>query len=140
MMRITIAWVTSRRGKSKLPGVATLCDEYLKRLSRFAPTEAQDFTSEEALLKFARDRQVKFNVKRLTVGTGDDHVQLRFGPGVIIASAVLDRMITVAREALGNDQADVAVDISEMQFETGRDLEDYLKDQGLDARPEEIEQ
>ena len=91
-------------------------------------------------LKFAKDRQVKLGVAKLTVGTGEEHVQLRFGQSVILGPDMLERMVTVAREALSNEQAEVAVDISEMRFETGRDLEDYLKDQGLDARPEEIEQ
>ena len=57
-----------------------------------------------------------------------------------LAAHGIAQLTRLQREALGNDQADVAVDISEMQFETGRELEDYLKDQGLDARPEEIEQ
>ncbi len=46
-MRLRIAWV----GKTKEPAIRALTEEYLKRLSRYAPTERLELTSEAALLK-----------------------------------------------------------------------------------------
>ncbi len=45
-MKIKIAWI----GKTKEPAIATLTDEYLKRISRYAPTEGVSLRDEAALL------------------------------------------------------------------------------------------
>lgn len=46
-MRLHIAWI----GRTKSAPIQSLTAEYLKRLSRFAACEAQELTSEAALLK-----------------------------------------------------------------------------------------
>ena len=48
-MKLTIAWV----GKTKDPSIAALTAEYVKRTSRYVPTEALETKSEEALLERA---------------------------------------------------------------------------------------
>lgn len=45
-MKITVAWI----GKTKQPAIANLTDEYLKRISRYAPVEGTAARDEEALL------------------------------------------------------------------------------------------
>ena len=46
-MKLHIAWI----GKTKDSAIASLTRDYLKRLSRYAGTEAHELASEEALLK-----------------------------------------------------------------------------------------
>ena len=46
-MKLRIAWI----GRTKSAPIQSLTAEYLKRLSRFAGCEAQEFVSESALLK-----------------------------------------------------------------------------------------
>jgi 23S rRNA (pseudouridine1915-N3)-methyltransferase len=48
-MKLRIAWI----GKTKEPAIRSLTDEYLKRLSRYAQTEAQELPNEAALFKLA---------------------------------------------------------------------------------------
>jgi 23S rRNA (pseudouridine1915-N3)-methyltransferase len=48
-MRLKIAWV----GKTKESAIQSLSAEYLKRLQRYASTEAHEASSEAALLKLA---------------------------------------------------------------------------------------
>ena len=45
-MKLRLAWV----GKSRSPAINSLTSEYLQRLSRYLPTESQEFSSEAALL------------------------------------------------------------------------------------------
>lgn len=51
-MKLKVAWI----GKTKEPGIQSLTDEYLERLSRYADVEGSSFKDEAALLKLcARD-------------------------------------------------------------------------------------
>ncbi len=49
-MKLKIAWI----GKTKEPAIQSLTDEYLKRLSRYTPTEGITLKDEPALLALAR--------------------------------------------------------------------------------------
>ncbi len=52
MVKIKIAWI----GKTKEPAIATLTDEYLKRISRYAQAEGVALRDESDLLaKFGKD-------------------------------------------------------------------------------------
>lgn len=52
VVKIKIAWI----GKTKEPAIASLTDEYLKRISRYAPVEAISLRDEADLLaKFGRN-------------------------------------------------------------------------------------
>ncbi len=46
-MKLRVAWI----GKTKEQPIQALTAEYLKRLARYAPTEALELSNEEALLK-----------------------------------------------------------------------------------------
>lgn len=92
------------------------------------------------VIKSTKDKSALLSVSRLTVGEGEKHVQLRFGSGVSIEPETLESLVNLARKALGDELAKVAFDVSWIAFATGRDLEDFLVDQGVDARPEEISQ
>ncbi len=59
-MKLKIAWI----GKTKEPAIQSLTDEYLKRLSRYAPTEGITLKDEPGLLALARgsSRTPKYSV------------------------------------------------------------------------------
>ncbi len=46
-MKLTVAWI----GKTKEPGIQSLTDEYVKRLSRYADVQGAALKDESALLK-----------------------------------------------------------------------------------------
>ena len=53
-MKIKVAWI----GKTKEPAIQTLCDEYLKRISRYAEVAGLALKDESAILSLATgDRQ-----------------------------------------------------------------------------------
>ncbi|MGH9523260.1 MAG: 23S rRNA (pseudouridine(1915)-N(3))-methyltransferase RlmH [Terriglobales bacterium] len=54
-MKVSVAWV----GKTKERAIQSLTMEYLKRLSRYTPTQSMELSSEAALLK-QLDRGEKF--------------------------------------------------------------------------------
>jgi 23S rRNA (pseudouridine1915-N3)-methyltransferase len=49
-VKLTIAWI-SQTGKTKEPAIASLTDEYLKRISRYTPVEGLVLRDEAALLE-----------------------------------------------------------------------------------------
>jgi 23S rRNA (pseudouridine1915-N3)-methyltransferase len=49
-MKLRLAWV-GPRSRAKSAPVHALTEDYLKRLSRYVPTETREYASEEALLK-----------------------------------------------------------------------------------------
>lgn len=92
------------------------------------------------ILKFANDRDAKLSIAKLEIGDGEKYAQLRFGSGVDLSSETLIQLIALVRQALHDELAKVALDIGNVRFATGRDLEDFLKMHGVEAKPEEIEQ
>ena len=46
-MKLRVVWV----GRTKAPAIQSLTTEYLERLGRYTPTESQEYTDEEALLR-----------------------------------------------------------------------------------------
>lgn len=92
------------------------------------------------VIKSTKENAAKLTIAKLTVGEGEKHVQLRFGSGVEMDAETLEKLIEVVRHTLHDELAKVAVDIGAIAFATGRDLEDFLKAHGVEAKPEEIEQ
>lgn len=63
-MKITVAWM----GKTKEPAIASLSEEYLKRISRYVSVEGKSLRDEEALLALCgRDLRAKSGAKATLV-------------------------------------------------------------------------
>ena len=62
-MKIKIAWI----GKTKEPAIAALTEEYLKRISRYAPTEGVSLRDEAALLELCGRASGKTGAKSTLV-------------------------------------------------------------------------
>jgi 23S rRNA (pseudouridine1915-N3)-methyltransferase len=64
-MKLTVAWI----GKTKEPAIASLTEEYLKRISRYVAVEGRSFRDEESLLtscgRDARGRSSKVTLALL---------------------------------------------------------------------------
>lgn len=92
------------------------------------------------VIKSTKENAAKLTLAKLTVGEGERHIQLRFGSGVEMEAEALEKLIEVVRHTLRDELANVAADIGGISFGSGRDLEDFLKAHGIEAKPEEIEQ
>ncbi len=92
------------------------------------------------VLKTAKGRAATLTANKLQIGDGDKYVQLRFGSAVQVDPDKLEALISLARSALGDEIANVSLDILGIRFATGRDLEDFLKEHDVEAKPDEIEQ
>jgi 23S rRNA (pseudouridine1915-N3)-methyltransferase len=62
-LKIKIAWI----GKTKEPAIAALTEEYLKRISRYAPTEGVSLRDEAALLELCGRASGKTGAKSTLV-------------------------------------------------------------------------
>lgn len=62
-MKIKVAWI----GKTKEPAIAALTQEYLKRISRYAPTEGVPLRDEAALLDLCGRRSGNTGAKSTLV-------------------------------------------------------------------------
>lgn len=92
------------------------------------------------VLKSAKSRASMLSATKLMVGDGDKYVQLRFGSAVEVDPDKLEALISIARTALGDEIANVSLDLLGIRFATGRDLEDFLTEHAIEAKPDEIEQ
>jgi 23S rRNA (pseudouridine1915-N3)-methyltransferase len=52
-MKLTLAWI----GRTKDPAIAALTAEYLRRISRYLPTDSAEVRSEAALLEMAKKQR-----------------------------------------------------------------------------------
>jgi hypothetical protein len=92
------------------------------------------------VMKSVKEKGARLSIAKLTVGEGEKHIMLRFGSGVSVEPETLESLVRLARQALRDDLAKVALDVNGIAFATGRDLEDFLKEHAVQARPEEITQ
>jgi 23S rRNA (pseudouridine1915-N3)-methyltransferase len=68
-MKITVAWI----GKTKEPAIASLTDEYLKRISRYVSAEGKPVRDEEALLALCGRDSHRKSGTRATLVLLDSH-------------------------------------------------------------------
>jgi 23S rRNA (pseudouridine1915-N3)-methyltransferase len=50
-MKLHVAFVSGRSGRTKLPGIAAAAEEFATRLGRFTPFDALEFADEDSLLQ-----------------------------------------------------------------------------------------
>ncbi len=76
----------------------------------------------------------------VTVGQGELNATTRFGPQVVLAPDTLEAVLSLGRTALGNDTAEAEMGFAEVHFETGREMEEFVKTVGWAVGPDEVEQ
>ena len=75
-----------------------------------------------------------------TVGQGDVNATTRFGPKTELSAEILEGFLSAGRAALANELAEVEVGFSEVQFSTGREMEEFIAAVGWEVQPNEVEQ
>ncbi|WP_411902305.1 anti-phage-associated DUF499 domain-containing protein [Methylorubrum thiocyanatum] len=92
-------------------------------------------------IKLAKDAKATLGgTVSAEVGKGARNVATRLGTEASTTPDVIERIIEAAREALGDDAADVRLTFKEASFPTGHDLKAFAKGLGIDPKPEEVEQ
>ncbi len=77
----------------------------------------------------------------IRIGAGAKGVVTRFGSDSVISAEHLAAMIAVARQAIGDETAEVTLSVGEVQFQSGHDLEAYITKVGVgDVGVGEVEQ
>lgn len=74
------------------------------------------------------------------VGQGDVNATTRFGPKTELTADILEGFLSAGRAALANELAEVEVGFSEVEFSTGREMEEFIAVVGWDVQPNEVEQ
>ena len=88
-----------------------------------------------------RDRpNTRFKGVRIELGAGENTVTVRFQEREITAT-VIESVLTNLRQVLNEDQAPVAITISDgAQFDSGFDVKEFAKIAGVDLKPGDVVQ
>jgi len=102
--------------------------------------DATDMAQSFGLLAKLRSAQATLSSTTLDVGQGDKAIAVRFGTGATVTPEAIERTIAVLRAALGDELADVRLQVKMTHFPWGRDLSTFVGDQGLALAANEVEQ
>jgi hypothetical protein len=75
-----------------------------------------------------------------TVGHGDVNATTRFGPQTTLSADGMESFLGAARHSLGDETAEVEIGFSEVHFETGQEMEEFVTEVGWVIGPNEVEQ
>ncbi|MGI3899887.1 MAG: anti-phage-associated DUF499 domain-containing protein [Janthinobacterium lividum] len=75
-----------------------------------------------------------------TVGRGEVNVATRFGPQATLTGDAVEAFLTAARLAISDETAEVDFGFSEVHFDTGSEMEEFVEAVGWTIAPEEVEQ
>jgi hypothetical protein len=76
----------------------------------------------------------------LTIGDGARSVSIRFGTETRVRPADIEAFISLSRQVLGNESADVVLNIKSLDFASGHDLEAFLTKSRIEVAAGEVEQ
>ena len=93
-----------------------------------------------AVINTAKAMQAKMCGIILEIGEGSKNVVTRFGSDSVLTADHLEQFISIARQAIGNETAEVRFSLRDVQFQSGHDLEEFLKKLDLEPQAGEIEQ
>lgn len=93
-----------------------------------------------AVINAAKAMQVELRGVTIDVGEGAKNVAVRFGSDSVLTADHLEHFIAIARQAIGNETAEVRLSLKDAQFQSGHDLEEFLKKVGIEPHAGEVEQ
>jgi len=102
--------------------------------------EATDTPQTFALLTKLQKACATVGSALLDVGVGDKNVSARFGSGTRIPPKAIEDVIAFLRTTLGEDAADVRLQVKVVHFPWGRDLSGFVADMSLSLSANEVEQ
>jgi hypothetical protein len=76
----------------------------------------------------------------VTVGQGDVNATTRFGPQTVLTPEAIESLLAAGRGALKNETAETEIGFTEVHFETGREMEEFVTAVGWTLGPDEVEQ
>jgi hypothetical protein len=92
------------------------------------------------VINTAKAMQAKLSGITVEIGEGSKNVVTRFGSDSILTADHLEQFISMARQAIGNETAEVRLSLRDVQFQSGHDLEEFLKKLGIEPQAGEVEQ
>ncbi len=94
-----------------------------------------------AAVNSAKGLQAQLRGVNVKIGAGAKNVMTRFGSESIISAEHMEAFIAAARQAIGDETAEVMLSVGEVQFQSGHDLEAYITKVGVgDVGVGEVEQ
>ncbi len=93
-----------------------------------------------AALNSAKGVQADLCWVSVEIGDGAKNVTTRFGSETVISAERLETFIAAARQAIGDDTAEVKLSFRDSRFQSGHDLETFLAKLGIDVGAGEVEQ
>jgi len=102
--------------------------------------DATDVAGTFKLVARAKQANARFSGAAIEVGSGAKNASLRFGSDSSISAEHMEAIIAALRSALGEEMAEVRVTVREVDFGTGHDLSEFVKDWGLQVGANEVEQ
>lgn len=102
--------------------------------------QTADTTESFAVLKLMKDLKATAGGLKLEVGQGSKGIVLRFGSECASAPAQLEALVFAARAALGNESAEVRLDLTGgLRFTLGADLESFAAVRGIELATENVQ-
>lgn len=102
--------------------------------------DAADTAHSFGMLAKLRNTGATLSSITVDVGEGDKTIGVRFGSGTAVTPSALEQSIAMLRGVLGDEAADVRIQVKVIQFPWGRDLSTFVADQELVLAPNEVEQ
>ena len=93
-----------------------------------------------AVINTAKAMQAKMCGITVEIGEGSKNVVTRFGSDSVLTADHLEQFISTAREAIGDETAEVRLSLRDVQFQSGHDLEEFLKKLDIEPQAGEVEQ
>lgn len=93
-----------------------------------------------AVINTAKAMQAKMCGITVEIGEGSKNVVTRFGSDSVLTADHLEQFISTARQAIGDETAEVRLSLRDVQFQSGHDLEEFLKKLDIEPQAGEVEQ
>lgn len=93
-----------------------------------------------AVINTAKAMQAKLSGITVDIGEGSRNVSVRFGSDSVLSADHLEQFISIARQAIGNEIAEVRLSLRDVQFQSGHDLEEFIEKLDIEPLAGEVEQ
>jgi hypothetical protein len=93
-----------------------------------------------AVINTAKAMQAKLCGITVEIGEGSRNIVTRFGSDSVLTADRLEQFISTARQTIGDETAEVRLSLRDVQFQSGHDLEEFLKKLDIEPQAGEVEQ
>ena len=93
-----------------------------------------------AVINAAKAMQARLCGITVEIGEGSRNIVTRFGSDSVLTADRLEQFISTARQTIGDETAEVRLSLRDVQFQSGHDLEEFLKKLDIEPQAGEVEQ